>query len=106
LLLRELLGQQVDPTRPHWLKLFRCRDEDSGLDQVDCLLDFGQLELGRRLLAGWPWPPVGGRHLFRQFLVLLPQERELGPALDDLERSCTTPRAAVARLVGVLAARP
>lgn len=106
LMLRELLGRHVDPTRPHWLKLFRCRDEESGLDQADCLLDFRQLEHGRRLLGEWPWPSVNGRHLFRQFLVLLPQERELGTALSDLEGSCTTPQAAVTRLVDAIAARP
>src|SRR5262249_22795712 len=81
LLLREILGQQVDTNRPHWLKLYHCRDSESGFDQGDCLLDYRQLEMGKKLLAEWPWPAVTGRHSFRQFLVLLPEGMEFEQAL-------------------------
>ena len=72
---REMLAHDLKPGRMHWMKLFRCRDEETGSDQADCLVDGELSKAGAQRLMEWEWPAVGGRHLFRQFLVLLPEQQ-------------------------------
>jgi uncharacterized protein DUF6348 len=72
---RELLERHVDREHLHWLKLYRSRDEDNGADEADCFLDGQKFEAGKRALLKWKWPSISGRHTFRQFLVLLPEDR-------------------------------
>jgi hypothetical protein len=72
--LRDVLEQQIEKGQLHWLKVFRCKDTESGFDEADCFLDSQQFEPGAALLAQWEWPPIAGRHTFRQFMVLLPSQ--------------------------------
>lgn len=72
--LRELLGRKVTRGQLHWLKVYRCRDSETGFDQADCFLDSHQVEEGVNLLMTWGWPDIPGRHLFRRFFVLVPEE--------------------------------
>lgn len=74
LAIRDILATEVEPTALHWLKLFRSREDDDS-DHVDCLLDGMSLPAGHRALAEWDWPPLAGRNSFRQFFVLLPEDR-------------------------------
>jgi hypothetical protein len=71
--LRELLGRMAEPGRVHWLKVYRCRDPETGFDQADCFLDSHPVQEGVNLLLAWPWPEMPGRHLFRRFFVLVPE---------------------------------
>ena len=73
--LRELLGRKAEPGRLHWLKVYRCRDPETGFDQADCFLDSRPVEEGINLLMAWPWPEISGRHLFRRFFVLVPDDK-------------------------------
>jgi hypothetical protein len=74
-ILREHLRKEVDWGRMHWLKLFRCQGEESQFDDAGCLLDGAPFSSGVSRLMEWEWPLVEGLHFFRQFLVLLPEER-------------------------------
>jgi hypothetical protein len=71
--LRELLGRKAEPGRLHWLKVYCCRDPETGFDQADCFLDSHLVQEGVNLLLAWPWPEIPGRHLFRRFFVLVPE---------------------------------
>jgi hypothetical protein len=99
LMVRELLRREVDHNRLHWLKLYRFRSEDR--DEADCFLDGVQFERGVSRLMEWPWPRVDGPHFFRQFLVLLPEERSCAELI--AERLQT--RRAIYEAVDLLGAR-
>ncbi len=72
--LRELLGRKAERGQLHWLKMFRCKDPETGFDRADCFFDSSQVEEGVNLLLAWEWPELPGRHLFQRFFVLLPEE--------------------------------
>jgi hypothetical protein len=69
----ELIRRKARPARLHWLKLYRCRNPETGLDLADCFWDSALEEEGVKLLMAWVWPEIPGRHSFRRFFVLVPE---------------------------------
>jgi hypothetical protein len=72
--LSELIGRKAKRGRLHWLKLYRCRNPETGFDVADCFLDSAQEEEGVKLLMAWKWPEIPGQRLFRRFFVLVPED--------------------------------